>query len=172
MSTLFPISHAQSLSGAEIGRAAQGLIDRARRRVWVSQFITTTETSRGPVWDHLEALARASAAGVDVRVLHDRFQSGEHQVSVNEPVHRWLGRAGIETRFAEPKYRSSTHAKLLIVDDSVLTSSANWTDGGRRNNLEVGVLIDSVDYSASSAERFLFHWHASPNNETETTWPE
>ena len=41
--------------------------------------------------------------------------------------------------------RSSLHAKSIVVDEEhVFISSANFTKAGQNRNIEVGVLIDSL----------------------------
>ena len=42
------------------------------------------------------------------------------------------------------------HAKLAIVDDAALVSSANLTDDAFNRNLEVGVMVTSPDFLMSA----------------------
>ena len=107
-------------NGDEAYPAMLAAIEGARRSVALSTFIFGADRAGQPF---IEALGRAAARGVEVRVLID----GVGARYTWPPVHRALRRAGVETALFLPRIRDAglaffnlrSHRKMLLVDGRV-----------------------------------------------------
>ncbi len=107
-------------SGDEAYPAMLAAIDSARRSVALSTYIFGADRAGQPF---IEALGRAAARGVEVRVLID----GIGVRYTWPPVHRALRRAGVETALFLPRMRDAglaffnlrSHRKALTVDGRI-----------------------------------------------------
>lgn len=136
-------------------RAAQQLIDRAERRVWLAMYVVRPDD--GPVRALLAALAAAARRGVEVRVALDRSALREGEA---EPKHEaavaWLQQHGIAVLLDDE--RTTAHAKVLVVDGRwVLAGSHNWTYSALARNHELSWLVDDPA-TAARVEDWLRRW--------------
>ncbi len=105
------------------------------------------------------ALLAAAQRGVNIRLILEFEQSSEGQLSydalkafptelvVVAEVYHWP----VENRERNPSGRpGKLHAKVAIIDDTVIISSANLTDDAFNRNLEVGVLVRSNPFLTST----------------------
>ncbi len=90
-----------------------------------------------------EALVNAAARGVKVRVLLDQSDWNPKIRKNNEPTINFLRENGVEAKFDSEK--KTLHAKLLIIDDSVIVGSTNLGFHALERNSEAGVLIKSKE---------------------------
>ncbi|TVR43950.1 MAG: hypothetical protein EA402_08375 [Planctomycetota bacterium] len=119
-------------------------IDRAQNRVWVMLFVLRRENDGiGPVTTLVEALARAAARGVDVRVVLDqslRWGSDEVETKHIEAA-QWLESLGVPVLIDSLEQR--THAKTLLIDDRwTIIGSHNWTFSALARNVELSLLVE------------------------------
>ncbi len=118
----------------DVERPIVKAIDEAREQVLVQAYVL----SNGKIVD---ALIRAHARRVDVRVLVDRVQMSKRPSRVSELAH-----AGIPVRL-ETRYKSA-HNKLIVIDpdsssDGILiTGSMNFSDTSPRANAENVLVIN------------------------------
>lgn len=127
------------------GGDCAGLIARAvgeaRREVLVQAYAFTS----APV---AEALARAAARGVRVRVVLDDSQLGERYT-----VAAYLDRRGVEVWVDDPP--GIAHNKVMVLDRAaVLTGSFNFSRAAQERNTENLVLLRDPALAAAYAENW------------------
>lgn len=121
-------------------RQAQRLIAGARERLWMAMYVVRPDD--GPIGALLQALADASARGVDVRVCLDRGAGFDGVPDAkHEAPAAWLRGRGVRVVLDEEG--RTTHAKALVADGRrILSGSHNWTRSAMLANREVSWLID------------------------------
>lgn len=109
-----------------------------------------------------DGLKSAADRGVTVKVLLERchLDYAGYVTQQNEEVADILEQGGVEVRFDEPSpdnntYDDITHAKLLIVDDTVIVYSGNWNDSGLNKNHEAGAVVHGVDSVTTAAVAYF-----------------
>lgn len=101
-----------------------------------------------------DALARASARGVRVRVLL------EPRVDSNYATAEFLNANGVQVRWATRKF-ANTHAKIAVIDGrKSLVGSINWSQHAMFQNREVGVLVDNEGLARELSAVFEADWAA------------
>lgn len=108
--------------------------------------------------DHevVEALERAEARGVQVRVILDPNQSANQQ-----HVDR-LKQRGAEVKWFPVKKPALMHRKLAIVDGTKLfAGSVNWTHNGLAKNEEVMLIVEDPEAATKLEELFAEDWYRS-----------
>jgi phosphatidylserine/phosphatidylglycerophosphate/cardiolipin synthase-like enzyme len=133
--------------GSRFEDAMVKAIDAARDSVDVAQFaIRSTRIA--------EALARARARGLNVRVLFDESQSGSEYFA---PYAAWLASQGVDVRVlagpdpdSEFPMAEKMHHKFMVLDGKLVeTGSANWTKRASMDNYEnAHFLNDPSDVSS------------------------
>jgi phosphatidylserine/phosphatidylglycerophosphate/cardiolipin synthase-like enzyme len=109
---------------------ALGAIEQATERVHVIEYVIYNE---GPVATLLDAMVDAHGRGVEVKLLAD--EAGyETDVAVS-----WLQSVGIEAKYDSPE--TTTHNKLIIVDDRTLVGSHNFSTNAMTVNHESSALV-------------------------------
>ncbi|AEA46915.1 phospholipase D-like domain-containing protein [Archaeoglobus veneficus] len=104
----------------------------------------------------LDAILKAARNGADVRVILD----SEHNREDNEKTTDFLKRIA-ETEDLKIDARLSPvplHGKIIISDDDILITSANFNRYGLKLNREVGVIIHDKETGDWLAERFIEDW--------------
>jgi len=147
----FQFEIAQIINDGAFGAAAIHLIDTAQRRIDLVQFVMYDS---GTVALILDALIRARARGVMVRVLADE-EAGQTRQALER-----LQNASITTRFDDPEV--TTHNKMLIVDDQTLVGSHNFSANAMERNRESSVWVKSPDVTAFYAAYFESLWQNTP----------
>jgi len=116
-------------------------IDNATGSIHVEQI---SIGSRGHPF--VRALLRAARRGVEVRVL---LGSASYVRESNRALAEWLTERAraeglpLRARLATPRSRfSKIHAKGIVIDDTVVLGSINWTNGSIRENREVALAIE------------------------------
>jgi phosphatidylserine/phosphatidylglycerophosphate/cardiolipin synthase-like enzyme len=101
-----------------------------------------------------DALVRAQARGVDVRVI---LETQEDSSKYSE--HSKLTAAGIPVRLdSNPQL---LHDKFAVIDDAfVITGSMNWTQNGVKENNENELVIHSPQLNVQFANEFQKLWGA------------
>jgi phosphatidylserine/phosphatidylglycerophosphate/cardiolipin synthase-like enzyme len=163
-----PVSAVAALERDRLLGELLGTIELAAERVWASYFLVGLEARdrRGSVRYVLDALARATLRGVDVRVLMDDFESGVENFRPNVVAATYLARRRVGVRIYRNERRRSSHSKFLLADASrVLLGSGNLTPGGLDNNHELALDVHSPDLVRHLADRFTLGWQEG------TPWP-
>jgi phosphatidylserine/phosphatidylglycerophosphate/cardiolipin synthase-like enzyme len=121
-----------TFAAAKIGRLGDELLKASRRGVRIRLILEFEETSEGQLsYDALKAFPPALIGVVDV-----------YQWPVEKRDRNQAGRPG------------KLHAKVAIVDDTSLLSSANLTDDAFNRNLEVGMMTTNAAFHVSIAAYF------------------
>jgi cardiolipin synthase len=113
------------------------LIDSAKTRLYVyNQSLSDS--------DFTTRIIAAKKRGVDVRVLLG-YQPAFGGSPPNAPAIAALTAAGIDAQYLKKHY---LHAKAIVADSEVYLGSQNFTNGGLRNNREMGeILSDATSVS-------------------------
>lgn len=132
------------LPARRIDQALYDLIDAAKREILLVTF------AAAKVERLAAALLKASDRGVKIRLILEFAEASEGQLSFDAlrafpaalvkaaEVYYWP----VENRERNQAGRpGKLHAKLAVVDDAVLLSSANLTDDAFSRNLELGVKL-------------------------------
>lgn len=133
-----------TLDGPAYSRTLRSAAGRADARIWTVQFVIDPRSDTdadGSVLGHLNALASASARGVDVRVILPLL-SDEGASDLNAPAALFLLARGVHVRYYLPtRTRPYLHAKYTVVDGQVgFVGNCNWSPRGllRETELTVG----------------------------------
>jgi cardiolipin synthase len=144
---------ADQIPARRIDQALYDLIANAKREILLVTFAAgKIERLSGELWE-------AAQRGVTIRLILEFEQSSEGQLSYDAlkafppalidavEVYQWP----IEKRERNQAGRpGKLHAKVAIVDDIVLVSSANLTDDAFNRNLEVGVMVTNYEFLTSA----------------------
>ncbi|NYZ73685.1 DUF1669 domain-containing protein [Candidatus Micrarchaeota archaeon] len=131
----------------EGGHEIISLIDSAQKTLDIEMYVFTSR-------DVVEALERAKARGVDVRVIIERnVISGG-----NDAMYQELAAKGFNIRYASRIY-ALTHSKFMIIDGgAVLVGSHNFSNSALYENREASVIIRSADIARQFADVFATDW--------------
>jgi len=112
-------------------------IDGAKKRLYLyNQSLSDA--------DYITKIIAAKKRGVDVRVLLG-YQPAFGGQPPNAPAISQLTAAGIDAQYLKKHY---LHAKAIVADGEVYLGSQNFTNGGLRNNREMGeILSDATSVS-------------------------
>lgn len=111
--------------------------------------------NRAPIVD---AIIRARARGVAVRLIVDKLQS--HGVHEREPLARIVA-SGVPVK--RNGHRGLMHDKIVIVDGTtVVEGSYNWTNQATQWNDENVVMMSCEPIATSYEEAFAKMWAAFP----------
>lgn len=132
----------QVYTDQEIRPALLELLNQAEQSIDVEMYTLTAR-------DVLTALERAEGRGVEVRVILDPNQTGNHQ-----QVDR-LEQHGVEVKWFPVRKPALMHRKLAIVDGTrIFAGSVNWTANGLTRNEELMLLIEDPVLVTHLQERF------------------
>jgi len=136
---------------------------------WVVPYLTTAERSihvvmyrvahypgfADSVSNHIiDALIRAAARGVDVRVIFDDCAPYPESARANLEAAILLALSGVDVRLDQPG--ATTHAKLAIVDERhVFVGSTNWNYYALERNNEAAIALLNIPSVAAEFERFF-----------------
>jgi len=136
-----------------IDQVLYDLIANAKREILLITF------AAAKIERLVNELLKAKQRGVNVRLILEFEQSSEGQLSYDAlkafpqslistvEVYYWP----IEKRERNQAGRpGKLHAKLAVVDDTALISSANLTDDAFNRNLEVGVMVNNSEFLAKN----------------------
>jgi phosphatidylserine/phosphatidylglycerophosphate/cardiolipin synthase-like enzyme len=107
-----------------------GLMDSAEESIDIEIYVLSSR-------DVVEALERAKARGVDIRITIERNTMG----TGNQEIYNELASKGFNIRYAGSEYKL-THSKFMIVDgEAVLVGSHNLSNSALKKNREASVII-------------------------------
>jgi hypothetical protein len=149
------------VADAEYFPVASRLIARARYRALCSVFIVDPDVDHDPalrVDSLLFELECARWRGGEARLLiggsHDNLEiaracfAAVASAKLHRVPARWLTRRAVR----------GSHAKLVIVDSTVLTGSHNWSGGAMDGQVQDSVLVESAPLAARLARVFAGQW--------------
>lgn len=103
-------------------------------------------------------LIAASERGVEVRVALDN-SDWINEKEINDRAIEILGAAAVQVRLT-PSY-PTTHAKMLLCDDVVIVSDANWSFGALEEYNSTGIRADNADFAGLYRAWFQDIWFRS-----------
>lgn len=146
--------------------AVKQIIDETQTHLDIMMFLGTAapEQSSPSSLTLIEAVERAHARGVGVRVIMDRDEAGEPYKSywINRPLVDRLRALGINVKYDTKE--TLLHSKLLISDrETTVIGSHNWTRNGLSGTHEVSTVLRSDGLSSSFTLRFESIWDSLTN---------
>ncbi|MBI3885022.1 MAG: DUF1669 domain-containing protein [Opitutae bacterium] len=106
--------------------------------------------------DLMNALVRAAARGVDVKIVMDKTQADGNSSLFDALVGK-LGEKRVEIRSG--KGRGVMHEKMAVYDGLTVTlGSFNWTDNARDNNWENLIVLRDARLAAACEREFQRVW--------------
>jgi len=169
------LSPANQIPARRIDQALYDLITNAKREILMVTFAAAKiERLTGKLW-------KAARAGVKVRLILEFEESSEGQLGYDalkafspalihaSEIFYWPVEKRERNQAGRP---GKLHAKVAIVDDFALVSSANLTDDAFNRNLEVGLLVKNAEFLETTKSYFEFliaggtlsRLHGSPAN--------
>ncbi len=142
-------SPADQIPARRIDQALYDLIANAKREILLVTF------AAAKIERLAQALISAAGRGVAIKLILEFEQSSEGQLSYDAlkafppdliaavEVYHWPVEKRERNQAGHP---GKLHAKVAIVDDTALVSSANLTDDAFNRNLEVGVMVGSSEF--------------------------
>lgn len=150
-------SPANQIPARRIDQALYDLIANAQHQIMLVTFAAAKISRLASV------LAKAAQRGVKIRLVLEFEASSEGQLSFDAlkafpqelikvvEVFQWPVEKRERNQSGRP---GKLHAKLAVVDDVVLLSSANLTDDAFNRNLEVGVMATNAELLLSVKTHF------------------
>jgi phosphatidylserine/phosphatidylglycerophosphate/cardiolipin synthase-like enzyme len=150
-------SPANKIPGRRIDQALYDLIANAKREILMVTFAAAKiDRLVGVLW-------KAGQGGVRIRLILEFEQTSEGQLSYDAlkafPA-ALIGSSEIYYWPVEKRERNQAgrpgklHAKVAIVDEIALVSSANLTDDAFNRNLELGIMVRSSEFISSTKRYF------------------
>ena len=141
-------SPANQIPVRRIDQALYDLVGTAKRDILLVTF------AAAKIERLTEGLSKAAKAGARIRLILEFEESSEGQLSYDalrafpraliqvSEIYHWPVDKRERNQAGRP---GKLHAKVAIVDDIVLVSSANLTDDAFNRNLEVGLLVKNAE---------------------------
>ncbi|MEA1926664.1 MAG: phospholipase D-like domain-containing protein [Candidatus Auribacterota bacterium] len=132
---------------------------KAKKRIWVMVYgfkINKDGKSRGDLL--AEEIIKATKRGVETRVFLEKSNFNQRLNEMNRETEEYLKNNGVETRLDREDIIS--HAKVVIIDNTVFLGATNWSYGGLELWHNSDVLIrdkKSVYYFQKYFERNFSH---------------
>ena len=143
---------ANKVPARRIDQALYDLIANAKQEILLITF------AAAKIKRLTDELWKAAQRGVQIRLILEFEESSEGQLSLDAMkafpstllkavnVYHWPVEKRDRNQAGRP---GKLHAKVAVIDDTTLISSANLTDDAFNRNLEVGVLINNADFLSS-----------------------
>jgi len=113
------------IKNREIADHLQGCLDGAQDRVRMVMYaMVTYDDASSPVYTLTQRLLAAHDRGVDVKVVLDQSDWIASN-DINDGAIDQLQARGVPLRLADRDV--TTHAKMLMCDDTVIVGDANWS---------------------------------------------
>ena len=132
----------------------QPLLQAAKKRILLVTYSMNTDDKN--VQTVLADVKAAKARGVDVRVLLDTSTDSGADPSVNTDAGTYLKGLGATVR-NDPS-TTITHAKFIVIDDTVVLGSNNWGYGGFLNYHEAGIRSSLASLVTATVAYFEKLW--------------
>ncbi|MSO88938.1 MAG: phospholipase [Rhodospirillaceae bacterium] len=142
-------SPTNQIPARRIDQALYDLIANAKREILMVTFAATKiERLTGELW-------KAAGIGVKIRLILEFEESSGGQLSYDalrafpaalvhaSEIYQWPVEKRERNQAGRP---GKLHAKVAIVDDTALVSSANLTDDAFTRNFEVGLLVKNTEF--------------------------
>jgi phosphatidylserine/phosphatidylglycerophosphate/cardiolipin synthase-like enzyme len=143
------LSPVAKISARRIDQVLYDLIANAKHEILLMTF------AAAKIERLVNELIKAKQRGVHIRLILEFAQSSEGQLSYDALKafpQSFISESEVFYWPVEKRHRNHAgrpgklHAKLAIVDDTALISSANLTDDAFNRNLEIGVMIKNTEF--------------------------
>lgn len=137
-------------------------LQNAKNFIHIVMFqISYYENYNGTISTLLKDLIDAKKRGVDVKLIIESGDDflGEEFSEKQKNACRFLQNFSIEVKF-DPEGKT-THAKLILVDDTVIIGSTNWNYYALEQNNEASVAITSEILTSAYKQYFWNLWRNS-----------
>lgn len=137
-------------------------LQNAKNFIHIIMFqISYYENYNGTISKLLQDLIDAKKRGVDVKLILESGDDflGEDFYEKQRNACRFLQNSGVEVKF-DPEGKT-THAKLILVDDTVIIGSTNWNYYALEQNNEASAAIVSEIFTAVYKQYFWNLWRSS-----------
>lgn len=141
--------------------ALHGLIASSIHHCLANIFIVDLAPARDralAVDDVLQALRAAAWRGVDVRLLLGGSRDNFEIAQMTDAARTRALELGIPCRWITSVNVRGSHSKVVVVDDTVLLGSHNWSPGAFGGQTQDSVLIASPDLAAYLRASFDRRW--------------
>lgn len=122
-------------------------INKARKSIVVQAYSFTDK-------DVANALVKASRRGVEVKAILDKSNAKDARSAKNI-----LMENGVPVRFDYPS--GIAHNKVMVIDDSVVTGSYNFSAAAYKSNAENILFVASPELAHMYRENWLKRWELS-----------
>lgn len=117
-------------------------IKGAKSRIYLVMYHIVYDQG-SPSYDLINAIIERKKQGVPVKIILE-YSNFDDQINKNNKEAGCIfAKNGVDVLF-DPK-DTTTHAKLLVVDNKVVLYSGNWSKSGLKLNHETGAMIESQD---------------------------
>ncbi|RLI74402.1 hypothetical protein DRO97_05930 [Archaeoglobales archaeon] len=130
------------------------IISNAKSRLYIqAPYIDFKWYNGTPLLDSIKKAAKRA----EVKILLDSKYNKNRNLDTAEFLNRIakIENLNIEVKLVELKGFNSLHGKLIIADDEVVITSANFNMYGFKLNREIGIIIYSKEVSDFLANQFL-----------------
>lgn len=143
------------------------LCQQARRRIFANLFIIdlfpsvktgNEENNDNIIIELLVDIEDAIHRGVDVRLLIGGSKSNVDIQDKTEATLKHCKRKNIPAHLLSLTSKKTSHKKLLIVDDCVLTGSHNWSHGAFTDQVQDSLLLEDNRLASYFAESIAVDW--------------
>ncbi|MCP5068400.1 MAG: hypothetical protein GY946_17710 [bacterium] len=150
------------LSDGDYVPFASSAFEVASSRILASIFIIDPRVGDAPeprVYDLLTACQDAMGRGADVRILIGGSRRN-HEIGASAQLAWDLCRAiGLEARWLTATETRGSHTKLVVVDDTVIVGSHNWSAGAFGNQSQESIAVHSPNLAVLCARVFEDQWN-------------
>ena len=146
-----PVSGVTLIGDAAYDDMVLPIIAGAKQRIRLVMY--DLDVSASSAKDLADATRKAAGRGVDVKAVLELSDFADNINADNQAARQFLTAGGVAVRM-DPK-NTTTHAKLLVVDDTVVVYSGNWTYSSLERNHEAGAIISSDPEVAAKAAQFF-----------------
>jgi phosphatidylserine/phosphatidylglycerophosphate/cardiolipin synthase-like enzyme len=145
------------------------MMQRARRRVWVSVFMIdlATPDPKLRVLGAMHELAAAQWRGVDVRLLIGGSRDNLQMAECSATALAVAKQLGLTTRWLTSRKSRGSHVKFVLADDEVLLGSHNWSLSSFALSTQDSVWFQSPELSAYLCDAFAAQWLRRPTVDTQ-----
>jgi phosphatidylserine/phosphatidylglycerophosphate/cardiolipin synthase-like enzyme len=148
------------LSDERYPAALVDLLRAARNRCLVSMFIVDTSGMTTAVVDEIIASLEAAVwRGLDVRVILGGSRINWPIAETAAGSARIFHDRQIPSRWLTSETRRGSHMKTVVVDDTVLVGSHNWSVGAFAGQHQDTVLVSSPELAAYLSGLFDEQWN-------------
>jgi len=143
------------------------LLSKAKKRVWINMFLINMnyyEDESMRIRYLLDQIIEQNTLNLDVKFLIGEFEDIDNRIIrvANETSARYLLKYSVNVKFFQHRYKSSSHAKYVIIDDEELVlGSHNFSSRSVTDGLDDSVYLKSLEMAKALSKDFMFSWNSA-----------